>query len=238
MKRKIKELPALERPYEKCEAYGPSFLSNAELLAVVLRTGTEGRTSVELACDILEVSGAMENLSMLTKASMKDLCLVKGVGKVKAIQIQCIAELSRRIAKASSGDKHFFRSASEVAGYYMEDLRHCDQEKVIVSSFNTKGCLMGDCEISKGTVNQSIVSPRDIFMEAMRCRASHIIILHNHPSGDPTPSPEDRTLTERVCTAGMILGIPVLDHIVIGDQCYYSFRERESDLMTSGHQGI
>lgn len=227
MKYTIKELPADQRPYEKCSLYGCGSLSNAELLAVILRTGTGGTTSVDLACEVLRKTGE-EDLSGLHRISVPELCQIKGIGKVKALQIKCIAELSRRMAKSGIGKKQLFDSALQIAEYYMEDFRHADQEHVFVMSFDTKGHLLGEKIITKGTVNQSLITPREVYLEAMQNRAAYIILLHNHPSGDATPSEEDVQITMRMAEAGSLLGIPLMDHIILGNQCYYSFCEHHA----------
>lgn len=223
----MKELPVSERPYEKCSKYGCESLSDAELLAVILRTGTGGITSVELACEVLKRTGE-DHLSGLSKISIPELCQIRGIGPVKAVQIKCIAELSRRIAKSGPRKKQTFHSALDIAEYYMEDFRHADQEHVFVMFFNTKGHLLGDKIITKGTVNQSLITPREVYLEAVHNHASYIILLHNHPSGDATPSSEDISITRRMSEAGAILGIPLMDHIIIGDQCYFSFCEHQT----------
>lgn len=223
----MKELPETQRPYEKCSIYGCEALSDAELLAIILRTGTGGMTSVDLACEILQKIGS-DNLSGLYKISVPELCQIKGIGRVKALQIKCIAELSKRIAKSAVSRKQAFHSALEIAEYYMEDFRHSDQEHVLVVSFNTKGYLLNDKVITKGTVNQSLVTPREVYLEAMHHHAAYIVLLHNHPSGDAAPSQEDFYMTERIADAGQIIGIPLMDHIILGDRCYYSFCEHHT----------
>ncbi len=227
MKYTMKEMPADQRPYEKCSKYGCESLSDAELLAVILRTGTDGSTSVDLACEVLQKTGGYD-LSGLYRISIPELCQIRGIGRVKATQIKCIAELSRRIAKSGVSRKHLFTSALEIAEYYMEDFQHCDQEHVFVMSFDTKGHLLGDKIITKGTVNQSLITPREVYLEALQNRAAYIVLLHNHPSGDATPSPEDFRITERMNEAGQIMGIPMMDHIILGDRCYYSFCEHHT----------
>lgn len=221
----IKDLPDEERPYEKCLKYGPAFLSDAELLAVILRTGTQGASSVELAREILKRSRVKSDLLGLHHLTVSELCRIRGVGTVKAVQIQCITELSRRMAKAACKQGQIFTSAEAIAEYYMEDFRHLQQEQVLLLMFDTKGLLLKEQIISKGTVNQSCVSPREIYLAALEYHAVYIILLHNHPSGDTTPSPEDGHLTARVLQCGALLGIPLMDHIIIGDKRYYSFRE-------------
>lgn len=224
---KMKELPEQERPYEKCLKQGSAFLSDAELLAVILRTGTGGETSVDLARKVLMETGCDGNLAGLMRADFQKLKKIKGIGKVKALQLLCIAELSRRIARTSLGEKRLFQNAVEIARYYMEELRYCDQEQVMVMSFNTKGRLLAEKAVTRGTVNQSVVSPREVFLEALRNQASYIVLVHNHPSGDASPSQEDYQVTERIARAGTILGIELMDHVIIGDMCYYSFREHD-----------
>lgn len=221
----MKQIPDDERPYEKCLKSGASSLTDAELLAVILRTGAQGTTSVELARKILNCSKTQPGLLGLYHLSPASLRSIKGVGKVKAVQIQCITELSRRIAKTAAAEGNTFNSAQAIAGYYMEDFRHLAQEQVFLLNFDTKGELLSEKMISMGTVSQACVSPREIFLEALACRAVYVILLHNHPSGDPQPSPEDRLLTMRLCETGKLLGIPLMDHIILGDRCYFSFRE-------------
>lgn len=221
----IKSLPDEERPYEKCLKYGPAALTDAELLAVVLRTGTQGATSIELAREILGRSKVESNLLGLHYLTVADLKEIRGVGSVKAVQIQCITELSRRMAKAVGSPKRAFSSAKEIANYYMEDFRHLAQEQVLLLMFDTKGALLGDPVISKGTVNQSCISPREIYLEALEHHAVYVILLHNHPSGDAKPSPEDELLTKRVWESGEMLGVALMDHIIIGEKCYFSFHE-------------
>ncbi len=222
----IKGLPDEERPYEKCLKMGPAVLTDAELLAVILRTGTRGATSIELAREILNGSEEKPNLLGLYGLTVPQLRRIKGVGTVKAIQIQCITELARRMAKAKAGEGRSLRSADAIADYYMEDFRHLEQEQVMLLMFDTKGALLRDEVISKGTVSQSCVSPREIFLTALKNHAVYVILMHNHPSGDVTPSPEDRLLTKRVWEAGNLLGIALMDHIIVGDKRYFSFREQ------------
>lgn len=221
----MKDLPVQERPYEKCIQHGAESLSNAELLAVILRTGTGGQTALELAYELLQKFCKNGSLCSLQKLGTSQLCTIKGIGQVKAIQIQCILEFARRLSKSSKEKGIQFQTAASVAEYYMEELRHCDQEQVLLLMLNVKGRLIAEQMISKGTVNQSIISPREIFMEGLKHNAVYIILLHNHPSGEVTPSQEDYQLTKRVENAGHLIGIELIDHIIIGDHSYYSFRE-------------
>ncbi len=213
----------MELPYEKCIAKGVEYLSNAELLAVVIRTGTNGRSAVELGQEILDLqAGDLLNLYQL---NLNELQRVTGIGKVKAIQLKCIGEISKRIASANRFSQIVLNDAETVATYYMEQLRHREKEHLLISMYDSKCRLLGDEIISIGTVNASLVSPREIFLKAMEYHAVHIILLHNHPSGIAVPSQSDKKVTDRVRQCGDLLGIELSDHIIIGDNEYYSFKE-------------
>ena len=151
---------------------------------------------------------------------------IRGVGKVKTIQLLCILELSARLAKAEARKTLCFRNPSTIAGYYMEEMRHLSQEHMKLLMLDTKSNLIAEKNIYKGTVNASLVEPREIFVEAVKREAVSIILLHNHPSGDPAPSREDLDITGRVAEAGKIMNVSLTDHIIIGDHCYYSFKEK------------
>ena len=222
---KMNEIREEERPYEKCMKYGAEHLTNAELLAVLLRTGTKGMNALELARTLLSSSDEKESILHIHQLSLQKLLKIKGIGKVKAIQILCISELARRLAKASASEGLIFSKPSTVAEYYMEDMRHQKQESMKLLMLNTKGKLIGETYISKGTVNASLVSPRELFIEALEHGAVSIILLHNHPSGDPTPSQNDLSVTKRVKEVGELIGIELWDHIIIGNNCYFSFAE-------------
>ncbi len=224
--RTMKGIPKEERPYEKCFAHGAESLTDAELLAVILRTGAKGESALELSRKILAQNKEANGLLGIYHMSISDLTKVKGLGRVKAIQLKCVAELSRRIARATFSDGVSFKEPESVARYYMEEMRHREREVLMLVMLNSKGRLLKDQIISQGTVSGSLTSPREIFIEAMRNQAVSIILLHNHPSGDPTPSKEDIALTQRVRKAGAILGIELLDHIIIGDCQAVSMREQ------------
>lgn len=223
----LKEMPVVDRPYEKCLKSGPAGLSDAELLAVILRTGTKGTTSVEMAKEILNGSDTRSSLISLYGRTVADLCRIKGIGKVKAVQIQCITELSRRIAKSSAGDGITFEHPHKIADYYMEDFRHLDQEHILLLMFDTKCRLLHEQMIAKGTADRCCISPREIFREALSHHAVCLVLLHNHPSGDSRPSEEDNQFTMRIREAGELLGIPLLDHVILGDNCYFSYQENK-----------
>lgn len=220
----MKQIPEQDRPYEKCLRCGVRALTDGELLAVLLRTGTKGSPSVDMAEEVLALS--KDRLLGLHTLSLADLQSVKGVGKVKAVQIKCIGELSKRIAKATAVKGLSFSQPKTIAEYYMEELRHKQQEELICMMLDTKNHLLGEEMVFKGTVNSSLVSPREIFLAALSYRAVGILLVHNHPSGDPAPSRADLDFTKSVQRAGDLLGIPLLDHIIIGDCRYLSFREQ------------
>lgn len=222
----MKSIPKEERPYEKCLEMGAESLSDAELLAAILRTGSRGESALELSRKVLAQNGEGKGLLGIYHMSISDLTEIKGVGKVKAVQLKCIAELSKRIARATFSGGVSFQDPAAVADYYMEELRHQEQELLILAMLNAKGRLIKDMVVSKGTVRASLISPREIFIEAVRHQAVSILLLHNHPSGIPDPSREDVALTLRVKSAGAMLGIELLDHIIIGDRQAVSMREQ------------
>lgn len=220
----MREMPQDERPYEKCLRLGAESLSDVELLAVLLRTGTRGENAVELARKVLYHAGESGILG-IHQFNIERLKKIKGIGEVKAIQISCISELAKRLAKASYQDAVCFTEPKTIAQYYMEDMRHEKQEHMKLLMLNSKAKLLGETNISKGTVNAALITPRELFIEALQKNAVSIILLHNHPSGDPTPSREDMLTTKRILDAGALIGIELLDHIIIGNNCYMSFRE-------------
>ena len=207
-----KNLPVSEQPYEKCLKSGAASLSDAELLAVIIRCGTNGSSSTEVG---------------LYQMSLKELQEVPGIGKVKAIQLKCIAELSKRIAQTGRQQAVVMQNAFSVADYYMEQLRHEEKEHLMLCMFDTKCHLIADSILSIGTVNASLISPREIFLKAFEYHAGHVILVHNHPSGNPLPSRQDIEVTRKIVEGGRLLGIELADHIIIGDKKYFSFKEQE-----------
>ena len=213
-------------PYEKCLKFGATSLTNEELLAVILRTGTSKHNCIEVARQVLDASGEFGVLG-LRHLSIKQLKEIDGIGTVKAVMLMCVGELSARIAKTSAPKFNQFVTAAAVAEYYMEDLRHLEREKFILMQLNNKCMLIHETVMSIGTVNKTFVSARDIFMEALTNQAVYIIMVHNHPSGDPTPSRDDVNCTHIIQKAGKLLGILLIDHIIIGDNRYFSFKEND-----------
>ena len=224
MKATMKELYEGERPYEKCLTCGSKALSDKELLAVLLRTGTAGENALELAGRILNLPG-YQGLAGFGRIPMERLLKLKGVGKVKAVQLKCAAELALRMAKAAAGERLCLKSPATIADYFMEELRYEEQEQLIVLFLDTRNRLLKEKLMFKGTVNASLASPREIFLEALEVHAVHVVLVHNHPSGDPIPSSEDIRVTEDIKEIGGMMDIPLIDHIIIGDNKYMSFRE-------------
>ncbi len=222
----MKELPVQERPYERCLERGPEALSDAELLAVIIRTGAQGESSLDLARKVLSLGRKEDGLSTILHLSAPELCSLKGIGEVKAVQILCVGELSKRIAQSSREKELVLDSPGSIAAYYMERMRHQEQEDMVAVFFDTKNHLLKDMLLTRGTVNSSLVSPREIFIEALRYHAVYVVLLHNHPSGNPEPSKEDMLVTQRIEHSGAMLGIRLIDHIIIGDNKYISFKER------------
>lgn len=216
----------IDRPYEKFMAFGPAYLTDAELLAIIIRTGTKGEDALELAKRILSLGGNRDGLLGLHHLTLNQLLSVHGIGEVKAVRLKCIAELSSRIAETRALQRIQFERPQLVAEYYMEQMRHLEYEKIICIMLDNKVRMISEQTISTGTVNKSILSARDIFMKALEQHAVYIMLLHNHPSGDPTPSGEDVTATKQIRAAGNMLQIPLLDHIVIGDGRYISMVEQ------------
>ena len=224
----MKELQPEYRPDEKFLTFGPKALSDAELLAIILRTGSTEEHSVELARKIL-TRNRDDHISILNifHYEYHELLKIKGIGKVKAIQIKALAELSLRIAQEHASSNLVFQKPATVAEYYMEQLRHENRERVVLLMLDSACGLIKEQILSTGTVNASLISARELFITAMKYEAVFLILLHNHPSGRPMPSSADITYTHEIAAAGELLGILLLDHIIIGDHSYYSFKESE-----------
>lgn len=218
-------MPENDRPYEKCLLYGPEKLQDEELLAVILRTGTVGCNVLDTAREILNRARGSDGLLAIHQLSVRELTEIPGVGQVKAMQIRCLSELCKRLAGIKSREGEELDSPELVAGYYMEKLRHEQQENIWLLMMDKKNHRLGEKCISRGTVDTSVISPREILIEALKCQAVNLIVLHNHPSGNPAPSREDICLTERIRQSADMVGLHLVDHIIIGDQSYYNFVE-------------
>ena len=213
-------------PYERFLRFGPENLTEAELLAIIIRTGTKDCNALELAEQVLGLTKyPKEGLLGLYDVTLKELQGIKGIGQVKAVKLKCLAELSMRMSAATSGDGICFNSSGQVADYFMEKLRHKKTECVVLVCLDAKGQLLSEQKLSDGSVRMSLISPREIFLAALRCSAVNILLVHNHPSGDPSPSRADIELTSNVKELGDKMDIPLLDHIIIGDNRYTSFKE-------------
>lgn len=215
-----------ELPYERFLRFGPENLTEAELLAIIIRTGTKEKSAVQLAEQVLQLAKyPKEGLLGLHDVSLEELEGIKGIGQVKAVKLKCIAELSVRMSAATARAGAQFTNSGQVAAYFMEKLRHRDTECVLLASLDAKGQMIREKKLSEGSVRTALISPREIFLEALDARAVNILLVHNHPSGDPTPSRNDLEITAVVRELGEKMDIPLLDHIVIGDNRYVSFRE-------------
>ena len=215
---KLKELPLSERPYEKLYMYGAEKLSDAELLAIIIKTGTKEETAISLAQKILKTKEQTKNkLRDLQDISIEEYMEIKGIGKIKAIQLKAVCEITKRMAMQQVHDKIQIKSSIDVAKMLMEELRYEKREKVKLILLNTKNIILKIIDISYGGVNFASVEPKEIFTEAIKAQAPKMILVHNHPSGDPTPSKADYSITDRIFDGAKLLGIDFLDHIIIGD---------------------
>lgn len=213
-------------PYERFQRFGAENLTEGELLAIILRTGTKDSSALELAKQVLAMASyPREGLLGLYDLTLEQLMEIKGIGKVKAIKLKCLTELSMRISSSVAKQGLCFTNPGGVAGYFMEKLRHKQTECVILVCLDAKGQLIIEKRLSEGSVRMSLISPREIFLEALHCKAVNILLVHNHPSGDPAPSAADMELTLNVKELGEKMDIPLLDHIIIGDNRYTSFKE-------------
>lgn len=219
----IKDFPKEERPRERFINHGPQSLSNQELIAILLRTGTRTESVLQLSGRLLTT---FEGLRMLKDASLEELTNLHGIGQAKAIQLLAAAELGRRIANLAQEDRYVIRSPEDGANYVMEEMRFLQQEHFVCLYLNTKNQVLHKQTIFIGSLNASIVHPREVFREALKRSSASIICLHNHPSGDPGPSREDIEVTKRLAECGKMVGIELLDHIIIGDKRYVSLKEK------------
>ena len=221
---RIKELPEIERPYEKLELYGEKSLSNAELLAIIIKNGTKEKTSVEIATEILNLNTSQNkgDLNFIRELSLEELKNIKGIGRVKAIQIKAICELATRMNKPSNYKKIQIKSPKDVANLLMSDLRFEKREIAKIIILNNKNIVLKILDVAIGSGNFSNLNIRYILSETVKINAPKIILVHNHPSGDPTPSGADIVVTSKLKEAAEILNIELLDHIVIGNMQYRS----------------
>jgi len=227
-RKSVKEWPEDERPRERLLKYGVDSLSDAQLLAIIIRSGRGGRSAVDLGMELISRFGSLEGIA---QAGIKEICGkdgIKGIGPAKVAEIKAAIELGRRWYKMPSrvGEKkEAFCSSQDVLNYCMQNMKDLKKEVFRCFLLDTKNKVIRDEEVSVGTLTASLVHPRETFRAAIRESAAAVIFVHNHPSGDVKPSQEDILLTRRLFQAGEVLGIQVLDHIVIGDGCHFSFRD-------------
>ncbi len=218
----IKKMAYNERPREKMLSKGEKYLSNAELLAILLRNGTKNKNAIELANYIINKD--LQGIRYLKDVTIEELCEIEGIGLSKATQIKAALELGIRVASYKP-DKYAVKNPWDIYKYYMESLRYEMKEVFKVVLLNTKNEIITDIDVSVGTLNSSLVHPREVFREAIKRSTNKIILMHNHPSGNIEPSKEDKNITNRLIKCGDIIGIEVIDHIIIGDGVYFSFKE-------------
>lgn len=221
---KMKNLPEQDRPREKMIKQGAAALTDAELLAILLRTGTKEKSALTLAQDIVSLN--QEKLLFLEQCDVASFCKIKGVGQTKAVTIVAALELGRRVSMSDISDLSIIKSPHDAAKVFVPLLRSEKKEQFYVMLLNIKNKLLSVERISIGTLNATMAEPRDVFSLAMSKNAAALILAHNHPSGDPTPSSDDRATTERMIEAGDVLGIKVLDHIIVGAARYYSYKDK------------
>lgn len=220
---KMKELPEAERPYEKLEQYGARALTNAELIAIIIKTGTKEETAVGLAQQILKLNNTKEeNLKFLMDLTVEEFMKIKGIGKVKAIQLKAVCELATRINTISNYKEKQIKRPQDIAEILIEEMRFEKQEILKIAMLNNKNKLLKIKDIAKGGGNFVTATMKSILNEAVKIEAAKIILIHNHPAGDPTPSNQDIEFTKNVEQASKLLGIQLLDHIVIGNGNYVS----------------
>jgi DNA repair protein RadC len=220
---KIMDLPENERPQEKLFKYGAEVLNNSELLALILRTGTSGENIVSLCNRIIKEAGGLNGLLSFSGEEFMNL---KGIKRAKAAQLLALAEISKRFKSYKANDTYKISKPIDAADLVMDSMRFLKQEVLKVILLNTKNIVIMIRDVSIGSLNSSIVHPREVFNDAVKRSAAAIIVCHNHPSGDPSPSTEDVNITHRLKECGMILGIDLLDHVIIGNGSYVSLKEK------------
>lgn len=220
---RISDFAPSDRPRERLATAGPQALSNAELIAILLRVGIEGQNAVQVAQRLMVELG---DLTGLHRASYSDLCGVRGIGPAKAAQLQAALELGRRVAIAGVGSAPVIQSPADAAALLQFEMSGFDQEHLRVLLLDTRNRFVKTVEVYHGSLNASLIRVGEVFREAVKANAAAIIVAHNHPSGDPSPSPEDVAVTRAIVEAGKLLDIDVLDHLVIGRSRFVSMKER------------
>ena len=222
----IKEIPLNDRPREKMAANGAATLTDAELIAILLRTGTAEKSAIDIAGELTADGGLYKHLAGITR--LHELTNIKGLGQAKAATVLAALEIGRRIASAKLIEKIHFSCPQDAAEFLMPRLRYAAKEQFVVVLLNGRNKVIGTELVSEGSLSNSIVHPREVFAPALLKHAAAVMVAHNHPSGDPKPSNEDRDITSMLVRSGKVLGVPLLDHLIIGDGTYYSFLEHEA----------
>ena len=222
----IKEIPLNDRPREKMAANGAAVLTDAELIAILLRTGTAEKSAIDIASEMTADGGLYKRLAGITR--LNELTNIKGLGQAKAATVLAALEIGRRIASAKPLEKIHLSCPQDVADFLMPRLRFAAKEQLVVILLNNKNKVIGTEVVSEGSLSSSIVHPREVYAPAILHHAAAIMVAHNHPSGDPKPSTEDTEVTRVLARSGKVLGIPMIDHVIIGDGNYYSFLENEA----------
>ncbi len=228
---KLKDLPMMERPYEKVELYGTEKLTNSELLAIIIKTGTRDETAIQLAQRILKLNenNEKDDLNFLQELTIAELMKIKGIGKVKSIQLLAVIELAKRINKPVNTNVIKIKNTSDVANLLMNELKNEKREKVKLILLNAKNIVLQIKEVSYGGTSLACIEPKDILYEAIKRQAPKMILVHNHPSGDTTPSKADYKITDRIYESATLMGIELLDHIIIGNNKYESVFGRKEN---------
>ena len=222
----IKEIPLNDRPREKMAANGAAVLTDAELIAILLRTGTAEKSAIDIASEMTADGGLYKRLAGITR--LNELTNIKGLGQAKAATVLAALEIGRRIASAKPLEKIHLSCPQDVADFLMPRLRYAAKEQFVVILLNNKNKVIGTEVVSEGSLSSSIVHPREVYAPAILRHAAAIMVAHNHPSGDSKPSTEDTEVTRVLARSGKVLGIPMIDHVIIGDGNYYSFLENEA----------
>lgn len=222
-KQKIKDWPKNERPRERLIKYGADSLSDAQLLAIILRTGSGEKGVMGLSIELIDTFKTLRNIDA---ASISELSSIKGLGIAKIAQIKAALELGKRLMGEPSDGKPVFSSSNAIYSYFAPRFKNLKKELFIGVLLDAKNRLIKECKVSEGTLTNSLIHPREAFREAIKESAASVIFVHNHPSGDPAPSRDDITITERLKSAGDIIGISVIDHVIIGDGKYVSLKEK------------
>src|SRR5437763_14822155 len=218
----VRELPSHERPRERLEHFGPQALSLAELLAIILRTGTRGDNALELANKLL---AKYDGLAGLVRADFRELCAEHGMGEAKSAQVKAALEIGRRLALLPVQERYTVRTPADAANLVMLEMAYLDNEQMRILLLDSKGQLVEKVSLYQGTANSSVLRAAEIFRPAVIRNCPALLLCHNHPSGDPTPSPEDIQATRRLVEAGRVMDIELVDHLVIGQQRFVSLKE-------------